>query len=88
MQPSPQTKSPAGGRGVFEQRTNGFGLQRKRSANGDLARIVLTLMHLTTLVECAATVLLSGQRVSAAGRDVLLHSALRLREIREVLRER
>ncbi len=43
------------------------------------------LLHSVDLVSCAAAVILSEGRISNAGREVLTYTAIRLRQIREVM---
>jgi len=42
-------------------------------------------LHSVDLVSCAAAVILSEGRISNAGREVLTYTAIRLRQIREVM---
>lgn len=43
------------------------------------------LLHACDVLACAAAVMLGDGRISYAGREVILYTAIRLRELREVL---
>jgi hypothetical protein len=88
MQADLQKRSaPTGqGRGAGTSQGNVLKLHAQRNSDFDIAKVLDYLRLATALVECAASILIAGQRVSVAGRDVLLQVALRLREIGESLR--
>jgi hypothetical protein len=83
MPPDPKKRNPAGG--------PGFGDDLNKLERGDDSALTRErawhlLLHACDVLTCAAAVMLSEGRISHAGRELLTYSAIRLREIREVLR--
>lgn len=84
MRPNPQKQNPAGGRGFAGVQTIERGLPANDSAmTRDCA--MRLLIHAADVLACAAAVILADGRISTAGREVVLYTACRLRELREVL---
>ena len=82
MRPDPRQRNAAvlHDRGV-ESQSNVHRLRPQHIPIPDLAKVLDYLRLATALIECAATILIQGDRVSVAGRDTLLQVALRLHEI-------
>lgn len=85
MRPNPQKQNPADGRGFAGVQTIERGLPANDSALSREQAWPL-LLHAADVLAAAAAVILADGRISTAGREVVLYTACRLRELREVLR--
>lgn len=85
MQPSPLKRRSPREAGLSKGAAFGDGLHRDDTALSR-ERAWQLLLHAADVLTCAAGVILSEGRISRAGREVLTYTAIRLRELREVLR--